>query len=58
MAIVGWFSGLDAFVCGMRAAAGAAGMFVLVRFAGKAVLSILVDAALKGRARESERQDW
>jgi hypothetical protein len=57
MAFVGWASGVPPFVTGMRALAGAAIMFVLVRIAGKMAVNILVDAMIKDAAKGSKARN-
>lgn len=49
LAIVGSFSGVPPFVCGLRALAGAGVLYVLTTLAGRAVLTIIVDAIVKAR---------
>ena len=57
LAFVGWFSGVPAFVCGLRALAGAAALYVLINLAGSAVIRIIVDAAIKARQRDPNTGD-
>ena len=47
LAFVGWSTGVPVFICGLRALAGAAALYVLVRLAGAAVVRIVVDAAIR-----------
>jgi len=57
LAAVGHLCGVPHFVCGLRALAGAAVLYVMAMVAGKAVLGIFVDAALRSRGtRESTRE--
>jgi len=49
LALVGWASDVPPLACGLRAAAGAAVMFVLVRLALRVALNIVVDTMLRSR---------
>lgn len=55
LAAIGWLSEVPPFECAYRAAAGAAVAFVLVRWAGSLVLSILVDAAVSRRQEPPDK---
>jgi len=50
LAFVGWLSGVPVWICAARAAAGAAGLYVLLRLAGGAAVKIIADAAARGPA--------
>ena len=54
LAIVGSFSGVPPFVCGLRALAGAGVLYVLMILAGRAVLTIIVDTIVKAGLKKSE----
>ena len=57
LAAVGWSCDVPLFVCGLRALAGAAILYVMTSVAGKIVLGIAVDAMLRSRnAREASRE--
>ena len=47
VAAVGWVSGLEPLECGLRALQGAAALFVMALVAGKIVIRILADAAVR-----------
>jgi len=47
LALVGWASDVPPLVCGLRAAGGAAVMFVLARLALRVALGIVVDAVIR-----------
>ena len=53
LAFVGYFNGVGCFVCGLRAAGGAVGMYVVVNLAGAAAIRIFVDAAVKAHIEQS-----
>jgi hypothetical protein len=57
MAIIGMASGTPPFTCSLRALAGAAIAFLLVRVAGRIVVRILVDALMGSLASTSEEKD-
>jgi hypothetical protein len=54
LALVGWASDVPPLVCGLRAAGGAAVMFLLVRLALRVALGIVVDALVRSRPSEME----
>jgi hypothetical protein len=47
LALVGWASDVPPLVCGLRAAGGAAVMFVVARLALRMALSIVVEAVIR-----------
>ena len=49
LAAVGRFCGVPLFVCGLRALAGAAALYLMTMIAAKAVLGILVETMLRSR---------
>jgi hypothetical protein len=57
MAIIGVACGTSPFTCSLRALAGAAIAFLLVRVAGRIVVKILVDALMGSLASTSEERD-
>ncbi len=50
MAVVGWASDVPVDVCAMRAAGGAAALYIMSRLVGRLVLSIMVDAVVSERS--------
>lgn len=56
LALVGWCSGLPVFVCSMRALAGAAVLYVIVKVAGRLILAVMVDAVIKSRSSDQARE--
>ena len=42
LAFVGWAKDVPVFICGMRAAAGAIVMYVLIKLAGETAIKIIV----------------
>jgi hypothetical protein len=58
LAGVGYLSDVPLYVCGLRALAGAAVLYVMTSLAGKVILRILVDAIMRNRnAEESTREN-
>jgi hypothetical protein len=58
MALVGWCSGRSPSCCALRAGVGAVALYVMVSLAGRMVVSIIVDAVIRGRAaRMNARKD-
>ena len=53
LALVGWVSRVPVFTCGMRALAGAAMLYVLVRLVGALLMWIVVEAAVKDKIRQA-----
>lgn len=51
LAVVGTCAGVSPFVCSQRALVGAAVLYVLVKVAGRMVLSMAVDTLLGTRGR-------
>jgi len=49
LAAVGRFCGVPLFICGLRALAGAAALYLMTMIAAKAVLGILVETMLRSR---------
>ena len=47
LAFVGWLSDVPIFVCGMRAIAGAAVLYLVISLAGTAAIRIIANAAAK-----------
>ncbi len=50
LAAVGCLSDVPTLICGLRAAAGAAGTYVLAVVAGRLILAIMVDTVVKAIA--------
>jgi len=57
MAVIGAASGAPPFTCAVRALAGAAITYVLMRVAGRIVVNILVDAIVGSVPPPSEEKD-
>lgn len=57
LAIVGSVSGVEPYTCALRALAGAAILFVLVRVTGRMAAGFLVDAMLDRVARLNQVKD-
>ena len=55
-AIVAWASGLRCDEVAMKAAGGAAGVFVIVLLGGRVVLNVVVDALLAARAAKVSKE--
>ena len=47
LAIVGWSKGVPVHICGLRALAGAGALYLVMSFAGVAVIRIIVDAVVE-----------
>ena len=54
LATVGALSGADPFQAGLKALAGAVGLYVITKMVGKAVVNLLVDAMIR-KADDDER---
>ncbi len=57
LAIVGWFSGVPLLLCGLRAVAGAAVIYVLTNFVGNMAFRIIVQAAVRPEPEKDETSD-
>jgi len=57
LAIVGWFSDVPPLTCALRALAGAAAMYVVVRVAGRIVMNIMVDAVMRSLTQGRGRRE-
>lgn len=53
MSAVGLECGVPVFPCAMRALAGAAGLYILAKLAGKVVLNIVVDAVVRDQSKRT-----
>ena len=57
LALVGSACGVDPLVCGLRAVAGAAVLYVMTRLAGRIVLGIAADAFVRSRLNKEANRD-
>ena len=55
LAIVGWLSGVPPLLCGLRALAGAAAIYVMSIFVGRCVIRILAESS--GGIKKDEISD-
>ena len=56
LALVGWNSGASPMTVAIRAAGGAAGLYVMLRLALSAVVAIAVDAIVRGPAGDDKTE--
>ena len=52
LAIVGWFSGVGPMLCGLRALAGAAAIYVMCIFVGGTVIRFLAESSAETEKNE------
>ena len=57
LALVGWFSNVPTFTCGVRALMGAAVVYVLVTIASRILIRIAVDTMISSAARGSGTEE-
>ena len=53
LAIVGWLSGVPPLLCGLRAVAGAAVIYVMSILVGKVAFRIMIQAAIRPEKDET-----
>ena len=54
LALLGWFSGLSMFQCGMRAVAGSVVIYLLAELAVRLVINVMVDTIVAEKSRQLE----
>lgn len=54
LALLGWFSGLSMFQCGMRAVAGSIVIYLLATLVVRLVVNIMVDTIVAEKSRQME----
>ena len=57
LAGVGWLSDLPPLTCAIRAAVGAAVLFVVTRVGARMALSLIVDEVIRSATRDREAKD-
>ncbi len=57
LAIVGTLSGVEPFVCGIRAVAGALVILIIFSIAGRMLVNIMVDTIFRHPGRSKNRED-
>ena len=57
MAIVGWFSGLAPATCCARSVAGAIITYVIISWAAKGVISIIINEIVVSKLNKANRKD-
>ena len=57
LALVGWFSDVPTFTCGVRALIGAAVVYVVVTIASRILIRITVDTIISSATRASRTEE-
>lgn len=57
MAVVGWFCGLNPSKCASRAIAGAVITYIIVSWAGKIVVNIIIESIVDSKLSKLNRKD-